>query len=101
MGSDGSGRGVEAEGGRGLGAVPKRPMAMVRRARLHLGERRNLGLDSLSSWPLDSQRRSRLGLGAGRFARVQTGRCVLAIQRETGRMGTARTGRRLGAFSGA
>ena len=43
VGADRSRRGVEAEGRRRLGAVPERPLALVRRARLHLGERRAWG----------------------------------------------------------
>ena len=50
-----SGHGLAAQGGRRLDAVSRRPLALVRRAGLHLGERRIVGLAALSLRPLDAQ----------------------------------------------
>ena len=48
-----------------------------------------VGLAALPLRPLDAQGRSRLGLGPAGAARLQTGRRVLAVRREAGRLGTA------------
>src|SRR5258707_15803890 len=73
--------GLETEGRRGLGAVPRGEVAVVRRTRLHLDRRRELGLASLSLRPLDATAFARLDLDAGLAARIQTRRCVLAPRR--------------------
>ena len=46
----------------GLGALPERPVALVRHAGLHLGEQRILGLAPVSLRTLDAEERSGVGV---------------------------------------
>ena len=81
MGADrGSRPGLEAQNPAGLDSFPERPVALVRRPGLHLGERRRMGLAAVSLRPLAAQDESRLDLGARAKRRLQARRRVLAAR---------------------
>src|ERR1051326_1902533 len=86
---------MEAAHCRGMGAVPERTLALVRRPRLHLGQRRPVGLAALSLRPVDAQRRYGLGVGALAEECVQARRCVLAARAAHDGLGAAGAGRRV------
>src|SRR5580692_7340831 len=85
----GSGHGLAAEECRSLGAVSRWPLALVQRARLRLGKRRNVGLAAVSLWPLDAARRVGLGVGAVFELRIQARRSLLDARRASGWLGSA------------
>src|SRR4051812_46165304 len=81
--------GLEARCPRGLDAVPPGEMAMVRRPRLHLDRRGELGLAAISLWPLDVATDSGLDLGARRAQRIPSRRRVLDARSEPAGLGSA------------
>src|SRR5450755_992845 len=70
-------------------------MAVVRGTGLHVGGRRSVGMAALSLRPLDATGGHRLVLGARPECGVQTGRCVLVEERQTGGLGSACAWRKL------
>src|SRR6266566_4789204 len=66
--------GLEAESFVRLGAVPRREVAVVRRARLHLDRCGELGLAALSLRPLDAAAVAGLDLDSGLAPRLSTRR---------------------------
>ena len=88
-------RRLETQSAGRLGALPQRQMGLVRRPRLHLDQRRSVGLAALSLRPLDATGGHRLDLGARRKRGVQAGRGVLAEERQAGGLGRAGARRKL------
>src|SRR5690349_11488835 len=67
------GRSLETQSFRRLGALPRRPMAVVRRAGLRVDRERAVGLAALPLRPVDRTERTRLGVDPWQERGVQTG----------------------------